>query len=165
MDDIDPEAWRIEGESVLCGLDCEVYELADCVELPDELEVQATLADCDPGHEENWDEWFEFIHNSDLLLPVEQSCNSEGLLLPWDMRGVRLWTLPADLLSKLHLFFDECPRHTQALLVNHVFWLVRFERVRRLGSPILRLQDVEFPDEEEPAFFRPNLLTIRYSGR
>ena len=149
----------------MCGLDADVYELADCVELPDELLSDAEQAEADLNFESDWDEWFEYLHNSELLLPVEQSCGSDGLLLPLDMRGVRLWTLPSELLIRLREFFDECPAHTKTLLVHHVFWLVRFERIRRRGTPNFDLRQVEIPDGEKPAFFRPNRLTVRFSGR
>lgn len=163
--DIDPLSWYAEGEAITCGLDADVFELVDCVELPDELLADKALANADPSFDASWDEWFEYLHNSELLLPVEQCCGCTGLLLAWDMRGVRLKTLPEDLLARLHTFFDDCPPHTRALLSHHVFWLVRFERIRRTGQPTFCLSSVQIPNDEQPAFFRPSLLTLRNSGR
>jgi len=95
------------------------------------------------------------LSERDLLLPIEQSCDADGLLLCWDMRAVRLQTLPLATLAKLHFFLDRCPRHTRALLVHDVFWLVRFERIHRQGTPMWTMTDTVTESDEEPAFFRP----------
>lgn len=162
MDCEESEAWFIEGTEGYLGLNEHFFELARCVELPLELLAHAEAAEQDPEHEAEFHEWLEYLMEQLLLLPIEQSCDAEGLLLPWDMRAVRLSTLPGDLLAKLHFFFDACPRHTRALLVHEVFWLVRFERLQRSDSVAWTVHDVEIPEEdEEPAFFRPNLMTAR----
>lgn len=160
-----PHPWHIEAEAISLGLTEHVFELADCVEWPAEFAAHAQAADADPDHAAGFDEWMAYLSEHDLLLPVEQSCDSQGLLLPWDMRGVRLQTVPVATLGRLHLFFEKCPRHTRALLVHNVFWLVRFERVQRRGTAKWSVNDVVFPDLEEPAFFKPNRLTLRNSAR
>jgi hypothetical protein len=162
MDCDENEAWFIEGTAGYCGLNEHVFDLVRCVELPLELLAHAEAAEQDPEYETQSNEWLEYLMEQLLLLPIEQSCNAEGLLLPWDMRAVRLSTLPADLLAKLHFFFDSCPRHTRALLVHEVFWLVRFERLQRRDTVAWTVDDEEIPEEDdEPAFFRPNLMTVR----
>lgn len=129
MDCNESDAWVIEGTEGYLGLNAHVFDLTRCVELPHELLAHAEAAEVDPDSETESQEWLEYLMEQLLLLPIEQSCNAEGLLLPWDMRAVRLKSLPADLLAKLHFFFDNCPRHTRALLVHEAFWLVRFERL------------------------------------
>lgn len=159
------DAWRIESESLTCGLDAHVYELVDCVKLPGELCAHAEGAEADTAHETAFDAWLMYLWERDLLLPIEQSCNPEGLLLPWDMRGVRLRTLPPDMLGHLHYFFENCPRHTRALVTHYAFWLVRFERVHRRGTPEWTTDDVDTAEDDEPSFFRPPLLVVRRYGR
>jgi len=159
------DPWLIEDEAIVQGLDDHVYELAACVECPAELGAHRDAADADPAFLDDHEEWFAYVHNRGLLLPVEQSCSSEGMLLVWDMRAVRLQTLPPGLLSGLHFFFEKCPRHTQAMLVHYTFWLVRFERIQRRGTPSWTVADVIIPDYEEPAFFRPDRLRTRSSAR
>jgi hypothetical protein len=57
------------------------------------------------------------------------------VLLPWDMRAVRLQTLPDERLAQLHWIFNSCPRHVLVHVANAVYWLVRSERSRRRGHP------------------------------
>jgi hypothetical protein len=165
MTDIDPIAWQLESEFIGCGLGSEVFELVDCVELPAELTAHAEAASQDTDFDGTWDDWLGYLSAHDLLLPIEQSCDSTGLLLPWELRCLRLQTLPADLAFPLAVFLKECPRHARALLIHHVFWLVRFERVRRQGTPTLNLRALALPDDDAPAFFRPPVLTLRNYGR
>ena len=157
-------AWQIEERSLGEGLTADTFDMADCVELPSELCAHAEAADADLTHADDFDEWLTYLSESALFLAVEQSCDADGLLLAWDMRAVRLQTLPSALLGKLHFFFEQCPRHTRALLAHYVFWLVRFERISRRGSPVWRVEDTVIEAEEDPAFFRPNRLTIRRQG-
>lgn len=155
------EAWETEERSISEGLTDDVFDMVDCVELPAELTVHAEAADLDPKHDQTFDEWCAYLSERDLFLPVEQSCDANGLLLGWDMRAVRLGTLPPRMLGQLHLFFEKCPRHTRALMVHWIFWLVRFERINRRGTPAWTLADTVLDGYEEPAFFRPGRLTIR----
>ena len=165
MRDEIPDPWQVESEAISLGLTDHVFELVDCVEMPAELAAHVQAADADPDHAAGFDEWMAYLSEHDLLLPVEQSCDSQGLLLPWDMRGVRLQTVPLATLSRLQLFFEKCPRHTRAPLVHYVYWLVRFERVQRRGTAVWKVNDVVFRNLEEPAFFKPNRLTPRHSAR
>ena len=161
MDSERDEAWQTEERSLGEGLSADTFDMADCVELPSELCAHAEAADADLTHADGFSEWLTYLSERSLLLAVEQSCDADGLMLAWDMRAVRLQTLPPAMLGKLHFFFDRCPRHTRAMLVHRVFWLVRFERIRRRGSPVWTVTDTVIEDAEEPAFFRPNRLTIR----
>lgn len=84
-------------------------------------------------------EWAEFVREATkpralMYLGIEQSC-SEGILLPWDMRAVRLWTAPPVLLAKLHAYWRLCPWYVADLQAHFIYWLVRAERARRLGAP------------------------------
>lgn len=155
-------AWEIEERSMCEGLTDDAFDLVDCVGLPDDLFAHAQAADLDLAHDDTFDEWCAYLSERDLFLPVEQSCDADGLLLGWDMRAVRLATLPPRLLGQLHLFFEKCPRHTRALLVHWVFWLVRFERIRRCGKPRWTPFDTPISSaDEQSAFYRPNRLTLR----
>lgn len=157
--------WETEERSMCEGLTDDVFEIADCVELPADLCIHAEAADLDPAHDAAFDEWCAYLSERNLFLPVEQSCDADGLLLGWDMRGIRLGTPPPLLLGQLHFFFEKCPRHTRALLVHWVFWLVRFERINRRGTPAWTIADTVIEEDEESAFFQPNRLTIRHQAR
>lgn len=163
QESVDP--WRIESESIVCGLTEHVYDLALSVELPAELHMHEAACSEDLGFSEEFEEWFEFLCERNLLLPIERSCDAEGLLLHWDMRAVRLQSMPAAQLGCLHFFFERCPRHIRALVVQHVYWLVLFERVHRRGTAVWSVADVVDQDCELPAFFRPSRLTIRRCQR
>lgn len=128
-----PESpWQTESDLLAEGIP-DTLDMLDCVELPSELCVHAEAAALDPCYADEFDEWMAYLSEQDLFLAVEQSCGEAGILLEWDMRGVRLQTLPAPLLHKLHVFFADCPRHVRALLAHDVYWLVKFERIRRCG--------------------------------
>jgi len=91
----------------------------------------------DDDFDEQFSEWWDYLFEGDdqcLLLAIEQSCDA-GVLLPWDMRAVRLQTLPRERLAQLHWVFDSCPRHILVHVVNAAYWLVRVERARRRGLP------------------------------
>ena len=159
-DDRDP--WEMEAAAM--SLSDGDFEVADCAEIPEEIEAYPEYEDESydwDAHEEQWQEWFDYLlEDYRLLLALEQSCH-EGMALPWDMRGVRLSSAPDDVLAKLHGFWDNCPRFVAARLHVYVYWLVRCERGRRRGnahwSPKLPLPDME----EERAFFRPRTLIAR----
>ncbi len=106
--------------------------------LPDALAAVAVQAGANPNFEAEFDEWLDHLLTDDddltLLLAIEQSCHL-GVLLPWDMRGVRLATLPPATLASLHRWLEACPRHVLVYMANYVYWLLRSERARRRGSP------------------------------
>lgn len=113
------------------------FEAASAAELPDELAHHAHAANADDQFSALEDEWLNFLYGEcfpEVLLGLEQSCH-DGILLPWDMRGVRLQGIPDDALSKLHFFWRECPAHVAAYVMLQVYWLVRIERARRTGRP------------------------------
>ena len=145
-------------------------ELSDCdedvawaAELPDE--VLDLVHDWDPKldfRQESAD-WFEYLCSREdqlLLLALEQCCH-EGILLPWDMRAVRLATAPLEAIAGLHLFWDHAPRAIAACLTYRVYWQVRAERGRRRGSPDWSPHHPLPPVKEERAFFRPSTLRLR----
>lgn len=138
------------------------FDVAAAAELPDELHAFVVQADADPNFTTELDEWFDHLMSADehtLMLALEQSCHL-GVLLPWDLRGVRLKTLPASTLAALHRLIDACPRHVLVHLAHYVYWLLRSERARRRGSPewspLLPLAPE--PDwAREPPAFKPML--------
>jgi len=102
--------------------------------------------------------------NSDLsigLLVLEQCCDKDGLLLPWDMRGVRLRSAPPEGIADVHFLWEFCQREVYIKLTQRVFWMVRSERARRRGTPEWSPKDSLPRLKEEPAFFRPSRLTVR----
>lgn len=131
------DRWYEEADAMGDGLEVRDFEMADCSELPHRLFHHTTAAQADPEFQREYREWFEYIFEGDdqcLLLVIEQSC-TDGELLPWDMRAVRLQSAPPTVLSQWHWMLGACPRHVLVHLANYVFWLVRSERARRLGSP------------------------------
>lgn len=157
-DDDDRDPWDAEAEAITAGMEGRDYDVANAADLPAELIGHAEAADADPDFEQQFAEWLEYLHDwhdCGLMLAMEQSCH-EGILLPWDMRGRRLETLPDDLLARLHRVFDDCPRHVLVHLVHYVYWLVRSERARRRGSPDwspnLAMPPPPIDDERDRAF-------------
>ena len=147
----------------LCADD---YAVADCAALPAELSEHRVAADSDDEFDPEIIEWLEFLlQDATVLLALEQ-CSNEGVLLPWDMRGVRLITAPDESIAQLHRFWDHCPKHAYVILSHYVFWLVRAERGRRRGRPDWSPKSALPPAAEvERAIFRPSRLVVRrYSG-
>lgn len=127
------DRWYDEAHAVSNGLEPRDFDMADCAELPHEFSHHSTAAAEDDEFQTEYREWFEYLFEGDdqcLLLAIEQSCN-DGMLLPWDMRAVRLRTAPPVILSQLHMLLGACLRHVLVRLVNYVYWLVRLERARR----------------------------------
>jgi hypothetical protein len=152
-------AWEAEGDAI--DLSDSDYDVAETAELPAELHHHYATSRADPNFWTEFDEWFESLYQDQtLLVAIEQSC-SEGILLPWDMRGVRLQSAPYPVLCRLQLFFDRCPRHVAVHLNLFVYWLVRAERARRRGTPEWSPLSPLPPSTEPRAFFRPSTLTIR----
>jgi hypothetical protein len=153
------DPWIAESEAI--ELDEPDLGVADAAELPAELIHHALAAGEDENFDVEFNEWLGQLSGDPLLmLALEQSCD-EGILLPWDMRGVRLSTAPPEVLERLHLFMSACPSHVAAHLVHTVYWLVRSERSRRRGHPEWTPKHPLPPLIEERAFFRPSRLTIR----
>ncbi len=158
MDADDRDPWEAEALAMAEGLRAGDFEVAEAAELPDELLAHAEAAALDPEFGRELDEWFEHLMSADehtLMLALEQSCHL-GVLLPWDMRGVRLATLPSHTLAALHRLIEACPRHVLVHLAHYVYWLLRSERARRRGSPewspSLSLPPVPEWMQEPPAF-------------
>ena len=157
-DDRDP--WYAEADAFANGLESGDFEVPQAAELPDELLAQAEAAQHDPDFQQELDEWFEHLLTDDdhtLMVALEQSCHM-GVLLPWDMRGVRLATLPSNTLAALHRLMEACPRHVLVHLAHYVYWLVRSERGRRRGSPEWSPFLPLWPEPEwqkEPPAFKP----------
>ena len=129
------DPWNFEADAIeLLEGD---FDVADAAELPAELSHHAIAASLDWTFEETFEEWFNYLWDpgrQEVLLALEQSCD-EGILLPWEMRAVRLWTAPPEAIAALHWCWDRCPKHVSVALAHYVYWLVRAERSRRKGSP------------------------------
>lgn len=158
MDTNDRDPWEAEALAMAEGLCAGDFEVAEAAELPNELRAHFEAAALDPEFGRRLDEWFDHLLTDDdltLLLALEQSCHL-GVLLPWDMRGVRLPTLPSATLTALHRLIETCPRHVLVHLTHRVYWLLRSERARRRGSPewspSLPLPPVPEWMQEPPAF-------------
>lgn len=157
------DPWLAEADAIEFNA-CD-FDVAGAAELPAELAHHTIAAAEDKEFENEHYEWLDHLLNAGgcaPLLALEQSCNETGILLPWDMRGVRLWTAPREAVDLLHRFWDGCPRHVSVHLSHYIFWLVRAERGRRREtcdwSPRHPLPP---PEPEERAFFRPSKLVVR----
>jgi hypothetical protein len=95
------------------------------------------------------------------VLAIEQSC-SEGVLLPRDMRGVRLQTHSASTPDQLHGLLGACLRHVLVHLVHYVYWLMRSERARPWLSG--KVQDFAARMEVLPAGVRVRDLGYRWGS-
>ena len=136
---------------------------AECAELAEELWLHEMVADEDDNFVNTFGEWIDYIYGHELLLPLEQSCN-EGVLLPTDMRLMRLATCPEVLLRPLRWFFEFCPAHIKSYVALYFFTLVRIERARRTGDPFWSPATGK---ETPPAstFYRPRTLKFRPYSR
>lgn len=156
---IDRCPWDVEADAI--EFDADDFESAEAADLPEGQEQFGVVAQEDEFFEQQFDEWFEYLFGNNLLaLGLEQSCH-DGVLLPWDMRGVRLTGIPDDALAMLRFFFKHCPKHVVAHLAVRCYWAVRLERVRRSGRPDWSCRDPLPPATEPRAFFRPSALTFR----
>lgn len=149
--------WEEESQEIWFGIDRYIEELAGSVELPAELLAHEEAAGQDDDFADSFDEWFGYLQSHSLLLAIEQSCEEQGILLPADQRALRLCILPTELQSALGVFMRVCPRHVRALLIHEVYWLVRFERINRTGSPELRLR----PNDRDAASSQSSPMGIR----
>lgn len=131
------DPWFAEAEAFAANNEQRDYDVANAADLPEDLQDFAIDAAEDDDFSDTLDEWFDYLLDGDdlvLMLALEQSC-SEGMLLPWDMRAVRLKTLPEARLAQLHWIFNSCPEHVLVFLAKSVYWIVRSERARRRGAP------------------------------
>ena len=136
MNDSDRDPW--EAEAAAIEFDERDFDVAYAAELPSELSHHEIAADADKHFDNEFDDWLETVFGSEnqvVLVAMEQSCDDDGILLPWDMRGARLRSLPYEALCRLQLFWDSCPKHVAVHLTHFVYWLVRAERARRRGAP------------------------------
>lgn len=164
MNDEDPDPWYAEADAM--ELRANDFDVADSAELPAELSHHAIAAELDPDFDQEFDAWLEWLMQDPEALLVLEQCSTEGILLPWDMRGARLLTAPADAIDRLHWFWDHCPKHLYVILSHYVFWLVRAERARRRSTPDWSPRSaLPPPVEEESAFFRPARLVTRRYGQ
>lgn len=155
-----PCAWSLEADRI--ELSYEDFHTAYCAELPERQEHFAEDAEADNDFALVHEEWMSFLFEGQMvvLLGLEQACH-EGALLPWDMRAVRLADIPDEALSKLHSFWDHCPKQVAPHLTLLAYWVVRFERVRRTGQANWSCREPAPPAQEKSSFFRPSTLVFR----
>jgi hypothetical protein len=160
MQEDTPCVWYAEADEI--EFSEEDFDTAYCAELPDELEHFANEAALDDTFDAKYEEWMSFLFECEsvVLLGLEQSAH-DGALLPWDMRAVRLADIPDEALSKLHFYWDHCPKHVAAHLTLLAYWVVRFERLRRKSHATWTCREPAPPAKEESAFFRPPRLVFR----
>jgi hypothetical protein len=90
------DAWYEEAAAMdVLGRD---WDVGACADLPVEhFYLHSEAAELDSDFADKAIEWREFIYDSEVpgltLLVIEQSC-ANGVLLPWDQRGVRLLSAP-----------------------------------------------------------------------
>ena len=128
-------AWVAEAFAIV--LEERDFDVACAAELPPELFFHSQAATLDPdfaAQHEGWLAWLFDVDDLTHLLVMEQSC-SDGVVLPWGLRGARVLTAPLDDVIRVNQFLARCPRHVAARLVMYVYWLLRCERTRRRGNP------------------------------
>lgn len=104
--------WFDEAHAMGNGLETRDFDMAGRAELPHELSHHCTAAKDDMAFQALYQEWYEYLFEGDdqcLLMATEQSC-SEGMLLPWDMRAVRLRSAPPKVRAQLHWLLGACLR-------------------------------------------------------
>jgi hypothetical protein len=151
------DRWRVEIEA-FCPEERD-FDVAECAELADELDLYRVMAEDDDDFVDEYGEWDGFVWEHELWLPLEQCCD-DGVLLPMEERALRLRTCPEELLRGLRWFFELCPAHVKHHLALHLSLLVRSERARRLGTPRWRAETAA-SREEPTVFFRPPVLVVR----
>lgn len=121
-----------ESENIFPDFDDGDYDLLDSLECPDHID-SLELYD-----EEVYESFCE-VHYANILLRLEQSCDSSGMLLSDQIRETKLQTAPIDQLRTLEKFIRQTDDVVLSQVAYFVFWLVRFERARRTGSAELRV--------------------------
>ena len=161
-DDDERDPWVVESDLIAFNRDD--FEVADCAEWrcnDARGEGFRNVHDLPPEDHDEFREWVDvLLDDTCAVLALEQSCH-EGVLLPWDMRAVRLATVPRDALQRLHLMWDAISAELRFALAFYVYWLTRAERARRTGKPDWSPRAPMPPAEQEHAFFRPSKLLFR----
>lgn len=160
------DPWYAEAQAMRDNIEDRDFDVAGAAEMPNQLAHHALAAEEDDSFDEEFDEWWTWLFEGDdtcLLLAIEQSCD-EGILLPWDMRAVRLKTVPRERLAQLHWLLGSCPRHVLVHLVLYAYWTVRSERARRRGSPHWSpsMSKPPIPAYERRPTFRPMTTRPRH---
>jgi hypothetical protein len=157
------DAWLDEVERFEWS--AEDFEIADCAELADELELSRIMADKDDTFVDKMAEWHDYIMDYSLWLPLEQCCY-EGVLLPMGQRELRVQTCPTDMLGHLSYFFSRCPAHVKHHLALAYWVMVRADRARRTGNPDWRPESAPpRSPHHDTVFFRPPILKFRNYAR
>jgi hypothetical protein len=149
--------------------EAEQYEYTDgddevvlCAELAEELEWHEELAEEDEDYGNELCEWTDYVHEHELMLPLEQSCY-EGVLLPTDQRAIRLESCPESLLKPLRWFFELCPEHVKSRIALDCYLLIRMDRARRTGNPEWSPNTAQAKHEPHAFFTAPKLKFRNYA--
>ena len=157
------DRWRVEIEKF--EPEDRDFEVAECAELAEELDLYRVMAEEDENFDDEYGEWSLFILERELWLALEQCCGDGGLLVPMDQRALRVRTCPEELLRSLRWFFELCPAHVKHYLALEHYLIVRSERARRTGSPEWRPETGSSRDPmENTVFFRPPRPVVRKYG-
>jgi hypothetical protein len=81
-------------------------------------------------------ELYDKLWPDGLLAPLEQCCDA-GMLLPPELREVRLRRFPLDFGARLEAAMRGIPPEVLVPFAMHVYWTLRCSRARRTGSPEL----------------------------
>jgi hypothetical protein len=126
------DAWREEVERFEWNY--ADFEIAQCANLADELELFNIEANEDEEFLNKIEEWNGFVMDYKLWLAIEQCCY-QSVLLPMGQRELRVSTCPPDMLCHLSYFFSRCPAHVKHHLALSYWVVVRVDRARRTGNP------------------------------
>ena len=107
--------------------DKNTYELLESLECPDHLDELELYV------EEVWNA-FEWVHERNILLHLEQSCDLSGRLLSADIRQTKLQTAPLEELQTLEMFINQTADDVLNQVAYLVFWLVRLDRAESTGN-------------------------------
>jgi hypothetical protein len=149
--------------------EAERYEYSDedadtveCAELAEELAWHEVLIYEDDAYELELAEWWEYVYEHELMLPLEQSCH-EGVLLPVDQRAIRLESCPESMLRPLRWFFELCPVHVKSRIALDSYLLIRMDRARRTGGPDWSPKTAQAKPEPHAFFTAPKLKFRNYA--
>jgi hypothetical protein len=110
------------------------YGVACSAEIPDADMSLEEYAELDEDFDDEFHQCLEVIMNDPMMiLAIEQTCD-HGVLLPVDRRVAKLASLSGEILKSLGEFWGQCDPIVMSAMTNYIFWLVRSERMRRLGE-------------------------------
>jgi hypothetical protein len=104
----------------------------DEIELPVRIQRMRSLLDRD-----DLGKIMEDLYVRGAFLAIEQSCNSEGRLLPRDMRITRLKLAPYGIAAEVEAFARRQREPYLTVVPMLIYWMMRIWRARLTGAPEL----------------------------